>query len=419
MRFTESRIRRSIIALLVLVAVTIETVPANAQKKQPLPIYRSPHFHIRSDMPADKAKELLQQLEVMLRGVSAYWGVTQRKVIECNVVDKQSNWRGRGFDESALKQTENGAGVTKSQTRRVGGRIFSQSIVWSSAHTNTTLHESVHAYCQMNFGTTGPTWYAEGMAEIGHFWKEDDPTVNVPPYVLRYIKSTTPPTLAKLTDRNQRTGDSVENYAWRWALCYMLANNPNYSDRFRVLGLGLLTKQRNTSFPRVFGSVLEELEFEFRFFLKHVDVGFHAGLAAWNWKAKFKAVKRQATLKSKIKAKAGWQPSLLRVTEGQAYDYTAEGQWRTADEQEWLNADGTKNQLGQLVGTILQDGELVGKINLGTSGTFTAPHSGNLYLRCRDKWTSLSDNDGTLRVTLKNSATPIRSDRVGEKESSN
>ena len=61
---------------------------------------------------------------------------------------------------------------------------------------------------------------------------------------------------------------------------------------------------------------------------------------------------------------------------------------------------------GQLVGIVLIYDEDTGyrlskPFNLGRYGTFTAPETGNLYLRCHDKWNEIADNSGTVSVSIK------------------
>jgi len=41
------------------------------------------------------------------------------------------------------------------------------------------------------FATTGPTWYSEGMAELGTYWREGDTSVNADPRILEYLASPT------------------------------------------------------------------------------------------------------------------------------------------------------------------------------------------------------------------------------------
>ena len=57
---------------------------------------------------------------------------------------------------------------------------------------------------------------------------------------------------------NERTGDSWQNYAWRWALCHLLETNPNYTKKFRPLGLGMLMKQP-VSFEQTYGDVADQI----------------------------------------------------------------------------------------------------------------------------------------------------------------
>jgi hypothetical protein len=367
--------------------------------------YRSRNFLIHTDLPKAGAEALLVKLETMLRIVSRYWGAKNRKTIECYVIDQVSNWSGSRLDANALTQAANGGGVTISQTRTLGRRSDTKAIVIAAAKRGTPLHEAVHAYCHLNFGRTGPTWYSEGMAEMGNFWVEDDPTVTAPDYVIRHLKRSRTRTLKELTDHNDRTGDGWQNYAWRWALCHLLANNPNYSARFRSLGLAMLTNRSGATFARTFGSMSSEVEFEYRFFLKHLQPGFDVGRCAWDWKTKFKTAKGSVGLVSKIKAQNGWQASRLRVKKDTTYSYSTDGKWRLSPDEDWVSADGADSAGGnddaRMMGIVLVDDQLKAPIRLGADGTFTAEHTGKLFLRCRDEWNSLGDNDGTITVTLK------------------
>ena len=38
-------------------------------------------------------------------------------------------------------------------------------------------HECVHGFCHLTFGSTGPTWLSEGIAELGHHWRDGDTAV--------------------------------------------------------------------------------------------------------------------------------------------------------------------------------------------------------------------------------------------------
>ena len=102
-------------------------------------------------------------------------------------------------------------------TRRVtcGNQFNAKSIVYAIADRGTPRHEAVHAYCGQTFGTTGPLWYSEGMAEMGQYWKPDDPAVNCHPVIVRYIHGSPPKSLNNIVNAEEVTGDSWQNYVWR------------------------------------------------------------------------------------------------------------------------------------------------------------------------------------------------------------
>ena len=50
---------------------------------------------------------------------------------------------------------------------------------------------------------------------------------------------------------------------------------------------------------------------------------------------------------------------------------------------------------------LLQQMQLGEPFELGTTGTFTAPADGDLYVRCQDDWSRLSDNSGSLVLRLR------------------
>ena len=64
-----------------------------------------------------------------------------------------------------------------------------------------------------------------------------------------------------------------QDYAWRWALCHLLANNPNYADRFRPLAIALMEEKPGASFEATYGPVARELSFECDQFLETMGHG--------------------------------------------------------------------------------------------------------------------------------------------------
>lgn len=366
--------------------------------------YTSKNFLVYTDLPAEQANDLLKRLETMLSLISKYWGRPPSGIVEMYVVKDLKKWPMGVLSPGGLYSIETGAGVTESTTVSSGITFLAKATVYAVADRETPQHEAVHAYCAQAFGRTGPVWYSEGMAEMGKYWRVDDSSVNADPIVIEYLQQAEVKSLNEIVNGEEWTGDSWQNYAWRWALCHLLANNPNYAQRFRPLGLGLLTNQ-DVSFEQTYGDMAKEISFEYRQFIKHLEKGFRVDLCGFDWKAKFKAVKTNTVTTAKIDAPRGWQASRLTVSKGEEYEYSVSGSWTLAKNGTPLTADGDDKGEGKLVGVLLKDENgdyaLGDEFELGTFGTFTAPEDGDLHLRCRDKWVSLADNKGSVQVKLK------------------
>lgn len=396
-------------------ADTKTKAPARGKKAAPVTTgsgpqdYSSRNFLLHTDLTAEEAKELLQRLETMIAQVGKYWGKANGQQIEMFVAKDIGSWPTGFFPPEAVDSLTTGGGLTMSQTRSMVntltgkkiGNIAAKSIVYAVADRGTPQHEAVHAYCHQTFGTTGPTWFAEGIAEIGQYWRDKDYSVQIHPEVLKYLQTNEPRALADIVDSRERTGDSWQNYAWRWALCHMLAYNPNYGDRFRPLGLQILAEQPNATFQSVYGPMAPEIAFEYRFFLDHMDNGFRVDLCRWDWKTKAIGLRGSANVQAKVEAARGWQSSRLLAKEGQSYEYTATGDWSVEKDGEKLTADGDANGKGKLIGVMFDDFKLSEPFPLGTTGRWSAPSDGVLFVRCEDEWNALADNTGTVTLKIK------------------
>ncbi len=364
--------------------------------------FKSANFILRTDLNPEEAKELLVRLETMLGLISRYWGRKNPRVIEMYVVKELSNWPAGLLHPQGRASIARGGGLTIAQKRTLGQRWESKAVVYAVADRGTPQHEAVHAYCSHAFGGTGPTWYSEGMAEIGQYWKDiDDKSVQCSAEVLRYLKTSEPKPLKEVVDLAQFTGDSWQNYAWRWSICHLLGFNDNYSQRFKPLGLALMTQQRQVSFWTVYGTMSQEIEFEYLLFLKNMAIGYRVDLCSWDWKTKFKRISGRRTAISKIKANRGWQATRLIVKSGEKYLFETTGKWKIEAEGEELTAQGNEQSKGNLVGVLFDNYQLSEPFDLGASSTYTASGDGKLYVRCNDDWASLADNEGTLSLKIK------------------
>ncbi len=368
--------------------------------------YSSKNFVIRTDLSADASKELLSRLEKMLVRVSKYYGKPNSQIIEMNVVHDKKRWPPGSIPDEAINSILNDAGITLSLTltqhNGLGEKQIAaaKSIVWAVSERGVPQHEAVHAYCHQNFGRTGPTWYAEGMAELGQYWRETNDGIQIHDEVMKYLKNSQPKDLLEITAPGQQTGDNWRNYAWRWALCHLLSTNPNYAPRFKPLGMGLMNDHR-TSFEDVYGPMSKEISFEYLFFLKHMNQGYRSDLCAWDWKTKSQRLRGTATAQVKVAANRGWQASRVMVKEGDKISYSATGEWELAKSNSKVGPDGDEAGRGRLEGVLFTDYRLSEPFDLGSSGEYEAQMDGNLFVRCRDDWCEIADNQGAVTVKFK------------------
>ncbi len=373
-----------------------ESLPAPAD-------YHSAHFLLHSDMAPKDAKRLLARLETIQGLIARYWGRPPAGVIECFVVADLNHWPAGSLHPAGLEKIRSGGGITLTATRTLGGqKVEARATVYAVARDGVAQHESVHAYCGQTFGAGGPLWYAEGMAEMGHFWQPDDTSVKIDPHVLDYLRHAEPQSLDEIVNTNSALNmatDSWRNYAWRWALCHMLANNPNYASRFRPLGLGFLTEQ-DVSFEDTYGAVAKQVDFEYRFFVGHVDQGYRVDLTSWDWKKKFKPL-TDAAVQVKVEARRGWQPTGATLKAGRTYEFSTTGAWQVDPAGPELSADGDARGDGRLLGVLFNDFSLGEPFDLGVSGTLSLAAEGQLYVRASKAWNKLADNKGAVTLKLR------------------
>ena len=165
----------------------------------------------------------------------------------------------------------------------------------------------------------------------------------------------------------------------------------------------MMREDPRATFENAFGDVAYEVSFEYDQFVQHFGNGYRADLCAWNWKVKASKISGKSRVRTAVKAAAGWQPTKLKVTPDQTYDFVTQGEWSIYEGSESFTADGNKSGLGRMVAAILTKAEsgeysLSEPFDLGTRGSFTPQYEGQLVVRCEDEWTALSDNDGEIEL---------------------
>ena len=359
-------------------------------------LIRSAHFAFMTDVSDREGQVILHKLETMVVLLSKYFGRAPSSVINGFIVRNLDVW-----PQGILKEPE---GVAK--IRAHAGICFNSSLgnqrhaeLYSCDDHGVIQHECTHGYCHVAFGSTGPTWLSEGVAELGQYWKFGEQKVSVNPSVISYLtKTSRKKSLLEIAIPGRVPAGDWQDYAWRWALCSLLANNPNYSPRFKPLAIALMEQREGVNFQSVYGQFGNRLAFEYQLFLKYLGNGFRPDLCAWQWTAKFKRLSGEALVNKKIQAAYGWQGSGLQVEAGVSYDVITQGEWSTTRGASSVGGDGADDGKGRLIGVIFKEFQLSEEIVLGKEFSFVAPSEGTLFLRCQDKWTQLSDNSGELQV---------------------
>ena len=362
-------------------------------------LVRSAHFAFVTDVSDREWAVISFKLERMVSALETFLGRRMTGVVQGFVARDLAKFPDGMIDEPyGVEKIRRGEGVCVNS--RLGPQR--QARLYSCADHGVIQHECVHGICHLAFGSTGPTWLAEGLAELGNYWREGDPTIDLPAPVVGYLQNATPKRkLLEIAVPGRTEAGTWEDYAWRWALCHLLANNPNYANRFVPLALALMEERDGVSFESVYGPVAREVSFEYDQFLATLGNGYRSDLTAWPWQAKFQRLADSAEVKVKIKAQAGWQPARVLVESGDRFEIVADGTWKIAAAGQPLDADGEADGRGRLVAAVFADYSLTPEIPLGAKATLEPQAGGQLYLRCTDAWTELGDNEGEVTVTIR------------------
>ncbi len=399
--------------------------------------YRSQHFLLNTDLPDDQARVQLAKLESVVGFATDYWKRPSPGLIECYVADRVSSWPDAALPHPLARiSMVHIGGATVTVANGADRKSTQRALFFARAGEGIAEHESVHAYCLQAFGATGPTWYKEGMAEVGCYCGQLTHAVGVPPSYVDYFRATPRRTIREIVSQGVSTADisqslreivaeessqqlgrqiplsswteedtrkvqqARELYRWNWALCHFLCYNPNYASRFRRLGHSYVSDQQR-SFEDEFAEVAWQAEFEYDFFLRHIGVGYRVDLTAWDWATRPSKLPRHRKLRVRVVADRGYQATALALAAGEQYRYRCEGSWRVGPNQQPTDAAGGNLGRGTLIGVVQNGAELSEPFVLGDSGVFTAPTDGHLYTRCEDDWTELADNTGSVILTLR------------------
>jgi hypothetical protein len=342
--------------------------------------------------------------------------------------DKLSGWHVRGCltkDKAAFTA----AGLLPRELPYFGNGFTRDSRIWwleqaSEYYRNhLLLHEGTHSFMYAAFGTCGPPWYMEAMAELlgTHHLAEDHLVLGYFPasrdelpywgrltIVTDRVRSGHALSIDQIMDFGADANLRNETYGWCWAIAAFLDGHPRYCERFRELPGKLTAPDFNRQFRALFADDWRELNQEWQAFIHDLDYGYDLVRGAIEFRASESLDAGEKTVT--IAADRGWQSSGIRLELGSDYQVTATGRYQVAAQPKiwWCEPDGVTiryvrgQPLGRLLATIVPDGDAAwpGPIPIGVAKTVSPKQSGTLYFKINDSPAELSDNAGALEVTV-------------------
>jgi hypothetical protein len=237
--------------------------------------FRQGSFILHTDLPPNLAEERLAGLSQLKQRLDQYWNSQLSGDIHCYVVVNLDAWPADSIPQEAIAKLKIRSAITLTDRLKEDDRVISiKSTVYTTDRVENLHHEVVHAYCWQTFQRCGPPWYAEGMAEVFGWSHHGANSVHYFDWAIKYLQENTqPPSVAEITNDAPTKQPQWQTYAQRWALCYLLSQNPRYADRFRKFGQQLLHSE-DVDFAKSFADIQEPLAHDYRQFLRHLHPGF-------------------------------------------------------------------------------------------------------------------------------------------------
>jgi len=296
------------------------------------------------------------------------------------------------------------------------------------------LHEGTHGFMAMysretgQLGDTGPGWYMEGMAELlgTHRWHDGKLRLRVMPasraavpmwgrikLVREASDAGSPLDLPAILTLKRRRVFSTSEYAWCWALCHFLDSHPRWQEKFRHLSQHVQPQGFNKRFQHDFRSEWPDLQAEWRAFVATLDYGYDTDRMAMQHRSS-SPVTTEAS--ATIAADRGWQSTGWLLETEREYQVSAQGRYQISDGQiadessPWPCEPGgvtleyhAGRPLGMLLGAwrMPANNRFSEPFAIGLAAKLKPPEDAVLYLRVNDSPARLSDNLGTLSVSIR------------------
>ncbi len=383
------------------------------------------HIQLVTDLPVDDSiRELTAVFDAAMPEWCRYFGVdpsetTQWKTTACLMLERQ-RFKAAGLLPDTLPNFPHGFQFNDDLW------VVEQPSQYYRRHL--LLHEGTHWFMFRKFGSAGPPWLMEGMAELlaTHRWQDGQLQMGVIPrsgtdvpfwgrisLINQQLNDGLAPSLETILRYDTRAHQSTDAYAWSWAAVVFFDNNPSTRKQFRELFTGRL---RNDETPtrellRAIQPRRSLIRAEWAAMLTGLDYGFVPQRELVQLDHRAKALEGSTTMA--VSATRGWQPTGITVAPGHVISVEATGRFQVGKTSKpWLcEADGVTlkyvngQPLGKLIMAVAEPqtkepefSERLTTIPVGSRSTITIERAGQLLIRINDNGAGLDDNIGELQV---------------------
>jgi hypothetical protein len=277
-------------------------------------------------------------------------------------------------------------------------------------------------------GGTGPTWYAEGMAELlaTHRWadgkltldwfptsREEVPLLGRIKLVQEGVRAGHLQSIAEIESLSPSAHHENDAYAWSWALAALLDHDMRYQARFRALAATVRQGGFDQRFHERFANDWDQLNDQWAVFASTIEHNYDFQRAAIQFASGKPLAGKPADVT--IAADRGWQSSAIHLEAGKHYRLNAKGRYQVADKPKpWECEPGgvtiryvDGRPLGALLGAVRPDkhdaeqvSALARPLVIGLERELVPTYPGTLYFRVNDSPAELADNAGQLHVEI-------------------
>ncbi len=390
-----------------------------------LRVIRGKHLHLITDLPDSEEIERLPQIfDAAVPLWAEYFRVPAKTVDDWTMVGVLIGDSKRFASTAILRRVPN-----LRHGFSVGHWLWIREQKSDYYRRHLLLHEGVHGFVNNFFGSCGPSWYMEGLAELlgTHHWDDKTQQLTLPyfpenreavPYWGRIrivndlrVENQTRSVESVLT-MSFDEADDTPSYAWSWALAAFLNGHPLYGDSLRdaVVNVSLPHKEFTDRFRVKIESVSSgRIRADWSDYLEHLDYGYDFQKTAIDDMDRGASLKKSGK-ELRIQADRGWQNGGILVEKGKAYSFLAQGRYHVGREERKILASEPNGvtiryyrgrPLGILLGAVLSDKEKEWTaFPIGESTTWTSPVTGTIFFRVNDSPSELADNEGEVVIQI-------------------